>query len=291
MDYLPQLERAIVFIETNLNKEICVEDVAGNACYSYYHFHRVFEAVLGESIGNYIRTRRLNCAACDLIYTDKRILDIAMYYRFESQEAFNRAFKKVYRVSPGTYRRNRIDTIIGNKRELTARHLRHIYEGVTIHPVICQLDEKKLVGMRFQTTLHKNALKEAWERFGSRAGEIKNRTDNVARYGVCEVSPDFDIIQFHENTESNHFIGTEVFSFDELPRGMSAKILDGGKYAVFTHKGKVDTLKMTYEYIWGTCLLCSGMEIDNRDDFELYDERFLGVDNNLSEIVIYIPVK
>ena len=48
---------------------------------------------------------------------------------------------------------------------------------------------------------------------------------------------------------------------------------------------------MTYDYIWGTWLLCSGFEIDNRDDFELYDRRFLGADNNLSEIDIYIPIR
>lgn len=64
-----------------------------------------------------------------------------------------------------------------------------------------------------------------------------------------------------------------------------------GEYAVFTHKGKIDALKMTYDYIWGTWLLCSGFEIDSRDDFELYDGRFLGADNDLSEIDIYIPVK
>ena len=291
MDYLQQLEKAIVFIENNLNEAIRVEDVAGIAGYSYYHFHRVFEAVLGQSIGNYIRTRRLNCAASDLVYTDKRILEIAMYYQFESQESFNRAFKKIYRVSPGTYRKNRINSIIGSSRELTLGHLRHFYEGVTIHPVICQFGEKKLVGMKVQTTLSKNALKEAWELFCSRTGDIKNRTDNGGRYGICEVSSDFDITRFDENTESNHFIGTEVYSFDELPQGMVTKILDGGKYAVFTHKGRIDALKMTYDYIWGTWLLCSGMEIDNRDDFELYDERFLGTDNSLSEIDIYIPVK
>lgn len=291
MDYLQQLEKAVVFIEDNLSEEIRVEDVAAIAGYSYYHFQRVVNAVLGESIGDYIRTRRLARAASDLIYTDKRILDIAVNYQFESQESFNRAFKKVYRVSPGVYRINRIDTIIGSRKELTAGHLRHICEGVTLRPVICRLDEKKLVGMRFQTTLRKNALKEAWKRFNSRVEEIKNRTSCDARYGICEVSSDFDTLRFDENTESTHFIGTEVYSFDALPEGMSSKILNNGEYAVFTHKGKIDALKMTYDYIWGTWLLCSGFEIDTRDDFELYDGRFLGADNDLSEIDIYIPVK
>lgn len=57
------------------------------------------------------------------------------------------------------------------------------------------------------------------------------------------VSPDFDTTRFDEDTPSTHFIGAEVYSFDGLPEGMTAKTLRGGGYAVFTHKGKVDALK------------------------------------------------
>ena len=155
MNYLNQLEKAVVFIENNLNEDIKVEEVAGMAGYSYYHFHRIFEAVLGENVGNYIRSRRLTRAANDLLYTDKRILDIAVDYQFKSQEAFNRAFKKAYKVSPGTYRKNKIDAFIGSKSELTPIHLTHLYKGVTIQPLIRQLDEVKLIGIRGKTTLQK----------------------------------------------------------------------------------------------------------------------------------------
>jgi len=48
---------------------------------------------------------------------------------------------------------------------------------------------------------------------------------------------------------------------------------------------------MTYDYIWGTWLICFGIEFDNRDDFELYNEGFLGIDKEESVIEIYIPIK
>jgi AraC family transcriptional regulator len=72
---------------------------------------------------------------------------------------------------------------------------------------------------------------------------------------------------------------------------MDSKVLKGGKFAVFTHKGKLDTLHMTYEFIWGTWVLCFGYEIDLRDDFEFYDERFLGLIRMLPNLTIYIPIK
>ena len=117
MNYLEQLEKAVIFIENNLSEDIRVDEAAGAAGYSYYHFHRIFEALLGETAGNYIRSRRLRRAADELLYTDKRILDIAVYYRFESQEAFSRSFKKAFKVSPGTYRTSETVSIRSSEAE------------------------------------------------------------------------------------------------------------------------------------------------------------------------------
>ena len=113
-----------------------------------------------------------------------------------------------------------------------------------------------------------------WNMFNPRINEIKHLAEGIRGYGICEADPDFDMCRF-----------------DDIPQGMIKKFLTGGKYAVFTHKGKLDKLGMTYEYIWGTWILCSGVELDMRDDFEFYDERFLGYDNELSQMDIYIPVK
>ncbi len=291
MNYLEQLEKAVIFIENNLNEDLRVEAAAVAAGYSYYHFHRIFEAVLGETVGSYIRSRRLCRAAGDLLYTDKRILDIAMDYQFDSQEAFNRAFKKVYKISPGVYRKNRIDTIIGSKKELSPLRLKHLADGMTIQPYIKEIGSVMLIGLRGKSSLKNNRLPSMWRTFNARVPEIRNLAGGIRGYGVCEVDSEFDLNQFDETTESSHFIGAEVSSLAEVPGGMQTKILHGGKYAVFTHKGRLDALSMTYDYIWGTWVLCSGYEIDLRDDFEFYDERFLGPDLDASEFDIYIPIK
>ena len=66
MDYLKALERAILYIEHHLGEDIKVEDAAAAAGYSYYHFTRQFNALLGESVGSYIRKRRIAKAAKEL---------------------------------------------------------------------------------------------------------------------------------------------------------------------------------------------------------------------------------
>ncbi len=99
------IQRAVEWIEVNLERNIQLADVASFAGYSKFHFHRLFQSVLNMSVDQYIRTRRLAAAAVLLIHSDERILDIAFYASFNSQEAFSRAFKKTYRLAPGEYRR------------------------------------------------------------------------------------------------------------------------------------------------------------------------------------------
>lgn len=291
MDYIAQLEKAILYIEEHLKEDFKVEEAASFGGYSYFHFHRIFEAVVGESIGSYLRTRRLNRASNDLIYSDKRILDIALEYRFESQEAFTRAFKKVFKLTPGTYRKNRIDVIVGNKMQLTPLKLRHLLTGVTVEPKIVDFPGALVVGLRGVTTIKDNNIPNLWKQFNPRVEEIKNRTASIRGYGICEVDPEYDMAQFSETTLFNEFVGVEVKVFTDIPMGMAVKTLKGGRYAVFTHKGKLANLKMTYDYIWGTWIPCSGYELDLRDDFEFYDDSFLGEDNELSEMKIFIPIK
>lgn len=290
-DYLKQLEKSILFIENNLKEKITAYDAAEAAGYSYYHFHRVFEAVLGETIGSYIRTRRLASASRELIYSDKRIIDISMEYQFESQEAFHRAFKKQYGVTPGSYRKSRIDTIIGVRKGLSITSLRHLCSGVTVQPKVKTIDEVMLVGIKGSITLENNKLLQMWKTFNSCVDKINDTLPGKRGYGVCIVDPDFDIKKFTSSTETNHFIGTEVSSFERVPEEFKTMVLSGGKYAVFTHRGKISELQMTYDYIWGTSVLCSGYELDIRDDFELYDERFISPEDENSEFDIYIPVK
>lgn len=93
------------YIENNLKKEIRTEDIADSAGFSKYHFQRVFKRETGLNLYEYIQKRRLAEASSLLLNSNIRILDIAVYLCFESQEAFTRAFKKVYGLPPGQYRK------------------------------------------------------------------------------------------------------------------------------------------------------------------------------------------
>src|SRR6478609_5285322 len=107
MNYVTCIQRTLDYIEENLETQITLEKLAEIACFSPFHYHRVFQAMVGESVMNYVRKRRLTRAAERLFFTDEKVIDIALDVGFQYQESFNRAFKKFYDVSPKQYRNAR----------------------------------------------------------------------------------------------------------------------------------------------------------------------------------------
>lgn len=105
MEYEQKMRESLDYIEKNLSNKIQLEDLSRIAYLSKYHYHRLFHKAVGESVKKYITKRRMACAASELVRTEARILDIAVKYQFGSQEAFTRAFKSIYGISPGEYRK------------------------------------------------------------------------------------------------------------------------------------------------------------------------------------------
>lgn len=287
MEYLEAFERAIIYMENHLDEGVSVHEVAKASGYSYYHFTRIFQSVLGESIGNYLQKRRLSNAAQKLLYSDRKIIDIVVESGFNSPESFSRAFKSVYQVSPAAYRSNRLDVFLGNKKKIDRDFLRHISSNITIQPQIIRTDEIYVAGIRGMAELdHIFAL---WQQFGEKQSGIPNRHPSGRTFGICEYREDADMANYH--MELSEVIGMEVVSYDNLPPGTVTKTIPAGNFAVFTHRGSLADILKTYQYIWGTWALLTDERIDERDDFELYDKRFAGRENKDSEIDIYIPIK
>lgn len=107
MNHAAAIQHALDYLEQNLREEIRVDDIAHAANFSTSHFHAIFQRATGCTVAEHLRKRRLSCAALDLALSRRSILDIAVEYRFDSQEAFTRAFKRLYGITPGLFRRNR----------------------------------------------------------------------------------------------------------------------------------------------------------------------------------------
>lgn len=123
MKYDTCIRKSIKYIEDNLDKKIELDELAEKVFLSKYHFHRIFHAGTGEPVAEYIRRRRLTEAARELLSTDNKIIDIALKYQFGSQEAFTKAFKKIYGMPPREFRKSRINPSAVNSGSIKAGQL------------------------------------------------------------------------------------------------------------------------------------------------------------------------
>lgn len=102
--YKERIHQAVDYISEHISEEIPLEKLAAVACFSPFHFHRIFSAVLGETPRDYIERSRMERAA-KLICLNQNIAiaDIASSCGFSSASSFSRAFKKHYGVAPSLY--------------------------------------------------------------------------------------------------------------------------------------------------------------------------------------------
>ncbi|SQI27429.1 right origin-binding protein [Salmonella enterica subsp. arizonae] len=100
MDQAGIIRDLLIWLEGHLDQPLSLDNVAAKAGYSKWHLQRMFKDVTGHAIGAYIRARRLSKSAVALRLTARPILDIALQYRFDSQQTFTRAFKKQFSQTP-----------------------------------------------------------------------------------------------------------------------------------------------------------------------------------------------
>jgi len=118
MEHSKVIQQSIDYIEENLKEKISLEDLARRSYLSKYYFHRVFHQLVGETVMEYIRKRRLTEAAEELTESNSKIVDIALKYQFSSQEAFSRAFKRMFKVSPREFRKAQVKVLLYSKRQV-----------------------------------------------------------------------------------------------------------------------------------------------------------------------------
>lgn len=121
--YLESLQRAIQYMEGNLDKKVLLKDIANEGNLSAYHFHRVFKALTGETVKHFLVRLKLERAATKLKYSKADIGSIALESGYEDHETFSRAFKKYFNTTPIEYRIALRDLVYEKQRTYQAKGL------------------------------------------------------------------------------------------------------------------------------------------------------------------------
>ncbi|MFR6312790.1 helix-turn-helix domain-containing protein, partial [Anaerofustis stercorihominis] len=105
MEWTECIGTAINYIEDNITEEITIEDIAKKAMISPFYFQKGFTMLCGFTVGDYIKKRRLSLAGSELISTDKKIIDIALKYGYNSPDSFTKAFTRFHGATPTSVRK------------------------------------------------------------------------------------------------------------------------------------------------------------------------------------------
>src|SRR6516162_3143208 len=105
-EYAHRIDRVIDYLRENLDRQVKLEEMAKVACFSEFHFHRIFGAVAGETLNSFTNRLRLEKAARLLRYSDHSLTDIALDCDFSSSATFSRAFRSGYETSPSWFRKS-----------------------------------------------------------------------------------------------------------------------------------------------------------------------------------------
>lgn len=148
-----------------------------------------------------------------------------------------------------------------------------------------------IVGVGKVMSIASDTTVSLWRTFMPRRGEIVGRVSTSYVSMRVHLKPGMSVAEmFAPDTEFQKWAAVEVTGGTAVPDGMHSRTLDGGLYAVFTHKGPASRFADTLRYIFGAWLPSSEYELDDREQFEIVPEGWRPDDANASE-EIYIPVR
>jgi len=267
MSYIDSLEKALNYIENNLNNEIDLAALAKEAGYSLYHFQRIFKGAVGDSVKEYIRKRRITEAAKEIANTKKPIIDIGVKYGYQSREAFTRAFEKEYGRNPSEIRKEGLFYHI--REPMTIDYLMFEYarrkEGMK--PALRRLPERLIVGKKYEMEADGSnyqripLLWQTW--YKDKAWmQIENVRYDGEYLGICIPS---------DGDKFVYMIGCEVNSFNNVPKNMTTHRLEPSFYAVFRTIGPItESVQKTWDYIYAIWLNESKYRYVGTHDIEAY---------------------
>src|SRR4051794_15836575 len=272
-------QKALWFIESHLAGPLTLDEVAAIAGISRFHLVRAFAAATGLPVRRYVRARRLSEAARALAEGAPDILAVALDADYGSHEAFTRAFRERFGVTPEAV------------RGASQLHTLQLQEPIVMDStVIDNLQPPRFetakpflvagIGERY-TWESGAAIPGQWQRFRHKVGDIPERIGDVA-YGVCcngDDSGNFDYIA-----------GVEVADFSDLPREFSRVRIPEQRYAVFSHKDHISTIRRTVNTVWNQWLPASGRQAADAASFERYDEDFDPLTGK-GGLEIWVPIR
>ena len=264
MDWLNLMNKAIDYIEENITNTIEVEEVAKIALSSTFHFQRMFYMITGVTLTEYIRRRRLTIATQEII-SGKKIIDVAYKYGYETPEAFAKAFKKMYGISPSGSKKPGIKL---NSYPRISFHI-SIKGEKNMDYKIEKKESFTVIGRQLRTTLKDGENLMQIPKFAEDCiidGSYQWLCSRVGKLGLLDIAKDFDKVK----DEFYYMLAIEDTG-EDLPEGYVKSVVPAATWAVFESVGALpEAIEDTNRRIFTEWLPSTGYEHDHAPEIAAY---------------------
>jgi AraC family transcriptional regulator len=289
-EYAQRIDRVIDHLRGNLYRQVKLEELAKVACFSEFHFHRIFGAVSGETLNNFTNRLRLEKAARLLRYSDKSLTDIALDCGFSSSATFSRAFRSGYDTSPSQFRKSGeikkskickelfddqdydLPMSAEEKRAAFPVRLIDIPERQVAYIRVTNAFEGDRVLAALKTMIEWAKAQDIFSQgilFGMTVDDPHVTPKHLYRYEVCLAS-------------SRPF---------ECMEGMSKLKVPAMRYAVTKVSGDIRKVATAWDYIYRNWLINSAYEPEHAPALEIFLEKENALDWSHCELELCLPVR
>lgn len=271
MEWLLELNRSLDYIEEQLEGNMQLEQIAGEAAKiarcSAYHYQRIFSYLAGMTLSEYLRRRRMTLAAGHLRAGEK-VLDTALFYGYDSPTAFNRAFQTVHGVTPSEAKKEgvKLKAYPRIRFQITIKGAEQMEYRMEHKPPFYIVGISRIVG----ATMEQNAqiIPQMWTDAavtGVIAGLVQKLVPSSdypnGLLGVCGMIKD----------EWRYYIGVASKQGEVLPDTMESLLVPESDWAVFSGKGRMpEAIRDLERRIFTDWLPSSGYEYADAPDIEAY---------------------
>jgi AraC family transcriptional regulator len=273
------INSALWFVERHLADELSLESIAAQVNVSPYYLTRAFTHLAGLSVMRYVRSRRLSVAARTLADGAPDVLSVALVAGYGSHEAFTRAFREQFGLTPDAVRAQRHvnNLVLVEPIAMTHQHLTNLG-----HP---RFEQGKAllvagIGARYNCA-NKAGIPGQWQQFLPHFGHIPDQVDQVA-YGV--------IYNLDDAGNMEYLCGAQVRDFAHTPPEFQRLRIPSQRYAIFKHREHISTISGTFAAIWTRWLPESGHEVVDAPTLEVYGPEFSAQTGN-GGLEVWIPIK
>jgi AraC family transcriptional regulator len=310
-EYISRINRVMDYINHHLEDELDLGTISSVACFSPFHFHRIFAAMTGETLGDHIRRIRLERAAQYLSGDPNlSVTEISGKCGFSTSSAFARAFKSYFGMSASKWQSRHVSfqsnsgKTDSKKSQVSSKDRKDVnsplgynmdakYATINKRRKAMKVEIKKLPGFHVAYMRHfgpyGSGVSKHWGVFRKWAvprGFLGKEAVNPVALGISHDDPSIT-----PPAKCRYDACAVVPADYKAEPGVNLADIPGGKYAVYRFKGTDKNIGRTWIEMYSSWLPESGFQCDDRPCFELYTAEHKCHPDGSWECDICIPVK